>query len=249
MLGFTWSAAAHIRLDSPAPRSMGSEVGPCGDAGTVRGDTPTVFEGGQEITVTWTEVIDHPSHYRIALLLDGEAFPEPTSQSDLCDPDVDSWCIADGLADESGSMTSYSHTFTLPNVDCDNCTLQVVQNTFVRYFQCADITIVAQADDPDAGAGGTGGSAAGGSTGGGPDGSGVGGGGGIGPGTDPDPATGGSGEPSDLEDGSGAPDGGTSGESAGCALGGQPSSGASWMLLLPVLWAWRRGAARATPRG
>jgi hypothetical protein len=79
--------------------------------------------------------------------------------SDLCDPEVDEWCIVDGIEDqvaEGGLENLYTHTFTLPNVDCDNCTIQVIQNTFVNYFQCADIVITAQDDTmPEDGTGGS----------------------------------------------------------------------------------------------
>lgn len=243
---FAAGAAAHIRLDYPPPRSMGSEVGPCGDAGTTRSATPTVLRGGDEITVTWSEVIDHPSHYRIALLLDGEAFPEPANTSDRCDPSVDEWCIADGLPDESGSMQSYSHTFTLPNVDCDSCTLQVIQNTFVRYFQCADITIVAQGDDTEDpgdpgevdGSGGAAPGAGGGSA----------GGSGGGTGGLTEPATGGAEGHADHHEehgdpGEGAPSA-ASGEGSGCSLVHGAPPGAPWALLGPLLWGLRRSAAR-----
>src|SRR5690606_40817778 len=69
------------------------------------------------------------SHFRLALLLDGQAFPDPASQTDLCDPALDSWCIADGIEDDNNTNGgTFEYTFTVPNVDCDNCTLQLIQD-------------------------------------------------------------------------------------------------------------------------
>lgn len=173
---FAGNAAAHIRLDYPPGRHMGlNDVkdSPCGILGSARGTNVTELEGGQELTVEWTETINHPSHFRLALLLDGQAFPDPSSQTDLCDPAQDSWCIADGILDDNSTNGgTFEYTFTVPNVDCDNCTLQLIQYMYQPndplYFSCADLVIVAQEDGTPDGSGGTsstgGASASGGAT-------------------------------------------------------------------------------------
>src|SRR5215218_5879965 len=76
-------AGAHISLTSPAPRDAMLEAGPCGTAGSVRGSTVTTFKPGEKITVTWTETVDHPGHFRISFDDDGnDSFVDPKAYDD-----------------------------------------------------------------------------------------------------------------------------------------------------------------------
>lgn len=228
-------AEAHIRLDQPAPRTTISDLGgPCGDPSVPRSANPLVLEGGQELTLQWTETIDHDGHYRVAFSLEGDDIPDPAGLMDRCDPEVDAWCIVDGLADQAGSNSVYSYTFTVPNVDCDNCTLQVLQQTFTRYHQCVDVVIVAQKSE----SGGMGGAA---STG--------------GRVNEPGEGTGGvvdvpreNGE--DAAGGAAASGGGSASSDSGCRFRGGPGGSGAWPLLaasalLPVL---RRRSSRPPAR-
>ncbi len=80
---------------------------------------------------------------------------------DYTDPTV----LLDGIADMAGG--EYDIDVTLPDIECDNCTLQVIQvmtdkppyvSGYVPenndiYYQCADLVLVA-GGGPDGGAGG-----------------------------------------------------------------------------------------------
>lgn len=146
-------ARAHIALIAPAPRTSLQKDGPCGQTGGVRGATVGVFEPGQTITVRWTETVDHTSHYRIAFDVDGDDdFVPPTDRDDLYNS---STVLVDAIPDGSGG--TYAQTVTLPNIECERCTLQLIQVMYGsgNYFQCADIAI-RRAGGPgpsDAGAG------------------------------------------------------------------------------------------------
>ncbi len=162
------TADAHIALDSPSARSSSQKQGPCGTTGSVRGPAQT-FAPGQTITVTWDETVDHVGHYRIAFDLDGDDdFPNPVTPDDNF-PSV----LVDQIVDRSGGGR-YTQAVTLPDVECDNCTLQLMQimttnvpyNSF--YYQCADIVLSNSAPgEADAGGDGTGSDAGGDSGGGG----------------------------------------------------------------------------------
>lgn len=154
-LGLAWSgpAHAHITLESPLPRTDAQKQGPCGATGSVRGPAQT-FKPGQTITVRWDETTDHVGHYRLAFNLDGEEFPLPNNPNDNF-PSV----LVDQIPDRQGGG-KYSQEITLPEVECDNCTLQLIQvmttnvpyNSF--YFQCSDIVLAESAPGgADAGAG------------------------------------------------------------------------------------------------
>lgn len=144
------SARAHLSLTSPPPRTDLLKQGPCG-AGPAdpRGPTVATFKPGEKIVVTWNEFVDHPGHFRIALDPDGQDdFFEPASFDDVSGgPGV----IVDGIFDKNGG--DYSLEIELPNIECDNCVLQVIQVMTDKkpygdgndlYYQCADIAIVGE---------------------------------------------------------------------------------------------------------
>ena len=154
---FAGEVRAHLDLLSPQPRSKSLKQGPCG-AGPAepRGPTVATFKPGEKIIITWNEYVDHPGHFRIALDEDGQdGFFDPKDFNDVSGgPGV----IMDGIADKQGG--DYAQEITLPDVECDNCVLQVVQVMTDKppygdgndlYYQCADIAIMGVA-------GGTGGS-------------------------------------------------------------------------------------------
>ncbi len=143
-------ASAHIKLNSPAPRfvyaSDGQKVGPCG-SGTETGDI-TEFAPGDQILVEWQETVNHPGHFRIALDPDGgeDGLEDPTDFDDYDTPNV----LEDNIPDNGGA--TFSRLVTLPNVECDKCTLQLIQVMTDKppwgpeggndiYYWCADIKI------------------------------------------------------------------------------------------------------------
>jgi hypothetical protein len=142
-------AAAHITLVDPPPRSDSQKAGPCGAGpGDMRGDIITVFQGGETITIKWIEFVDHPGHYRISFDADG--------QDDFADPpDYDAYysnaaVLVDQIEDKDGQNIMYEAQITLPEMSCDNCTIQLTQMMTDKppygdgndlYYQCADIVI------------------------------------------------------------------------------------------------------------
>jgi hypothetical protein len=153
-------AGAHISLMFPAARDTGLKDGPCGTLNSVRGSSVTTFKPGETITVTWLETVDHTGYFRISFDDDGnDGFVEPTAYDDFNPhPSI----LVNNIADKEGSMQMYSQEVTLPNTECTNCTLQVIQMMTDKppfgpdggrdiYYQCADIVLSA-----DGGTGGAG---------------------------------------------------------------------------------------------
>jgi hypothetical protein len=189
----TLSAAsfAHVDLSSPNPRSHGQtegnlKSGPCGQSTDGRTANVNVFAPGETITVTWNEYIDHPAYYRIAFDDDGDdgfvmrtdgqtdqAADDPEAMEAALNMDAEILAIVTEENDTtSGTSTDIRNVdVTLPNITCENCTLQLVQymynNPGQGYFQCADIALRGAESAGDAGAGpaGEGGSANAGSAG------------------------------------------------------------------------------------
>lgn len=145
------AARAHLELTEPTSR-YGPDVlktGPCGVAGGERTSRVTYFEPGQTIEVRWDEYIDHPGHYRIAFDADGDDdFVDPSTMMELYSNDA---VLLDGIADKGPGDREYVVTVTLPNLTCDNCTLQVIQVMYDKppyvvpgndiYYQCADLVL------------------------------------------------------------------------------------------------------------
>ncbi len=169
------SAQAHVRLKYPTPRY--AEVpgdsdaqlkdGPCGvtgDARTSDQSRVSVFEPGETITVKFTETINHSGFFRISFDDSGQdAFQFPTSMSQVQSTPVLP-VLVDGIAD--GPAGDYTQEITLPNMECENCTLQLIQvmteysangpwDADNIYFQCADIVL--RTGGGSGGSGGTGG--------------------------------------------------------------------------------------------
>ncbi|MBL8607386.1 MAG: lytic polysaccharide monooxygenase [Myxococcales bacterium] len=151
-------ASAHISLTYPPARSTSQKSGPCGKgAADPRGTKITYFKPGQKVTVTWDETIDHPGHYRISFDDDGQdIFTDPSSFTDVAPR---AGVLVDDIKDVAGGSGKYSQEITLPNKECNNCTLQVVQVMTDKppygdgndlYYQCADIVLTN--NPPDGGA-------------------------------------------------------------------------------------------------
>ena len=160
-------AHAHLGLDSPISR-YGPDVlktGPCGVAGGGRTGAVTYYEPGETIEVFWNEYVDHPGHYRIAFDDDGDDdFVDPATMMEFYSNDT---VLLDGIEDRGPGERDYRATVTLPDVTCDNCTLQVIQVMYDKpmyttpgndiYYQCANLVLreggTAPGADADAGTG------------------------------------------------------------------------------------------------
>jgi hypothetical protein len=151
-------AAAHLELVDPPNRygQWTQKKAPCGEGNGARGDQFTVFEPGQTITVSWDEFIDHPGHFRVAFDADGQDdFVDPICLSgcDTRQPTIEEYnndaVLLDGITDKSGGV--YEVEVELPDVTCDDCTLQVIQVMYDKppyelpgndlYYNCADLEL------------------------------------------------------------------------------------------------------------
>jgi hypothetical protein len=159
------TGSAHIDLTRPQPREQGFsrapnanlKSGPCGQVEDGRTGNVNVFEPGATIEVTWTEFTNHSSYYRVAFDRDGDdSFPIfAGSGLGAMGIDPSGLCPVDGeviLAYDMDDRNGGSHTLSvrLPDIECENCTLQVVQYMFDTprpyYFQCADLALRRSSD-------------------------------------------------------------------------------------------------------
>jgi hypothetical protein len=134
---FAPPASAHIRMDFPVGRYSDDfqKEPPCGK-GAVDGRSANIntFEPGATVVVRFTETIDHTGFYRVAFDPDG---------SDLADFDDPAHELArlDDPSEPSGREKTIE--VVLPDIECDNCTLQLIQDMGRSglYYQCADLVL------------------------------------------------------------------------------------------------------------
>lgn len=179
VMGLSQQADAHLRLTSHQSRYGDTQkAGPCGQTDGVRTtDKVYIAKPGTEVTLIWDEYINHPSFYRIDFDLDGDDFSAPilpcadqNSIDDCFDTTDTGPYMVNNITDDAAAVQSY--VYTLPDVECTNCTLQVIQAMHDKppytdpgneiYHQCIDIildnngpdvlTLVDAPDLPDAGA-------------------------------------------------------------------------------------------------
>lgn len=163
-------ASAHLDLLEPPARYDRRELkdGPCGIMGGARGETVAVYEPGETIAITIEEYIDHPSHYRVAFDADGDDdFQDPVciencesgGATPVFAPSEGGTILADHVADDPAITQTFE--VTLPDVECERCTLQVIQVMYDKkpitvggndiYYHCADIALVRDAETMDLG--------------------------------------------------------------------------------------------------
>jgi hypothetical protein len=150
------SADAHVKIISHPMRNSVAEIkrGPCGKSNDARSGNINTFLAGSTITLVWDEFIFHPGSFRIAFDDDGADFPEPASYTDF-NPATEpgTTFIATNLLPEhtNGDGPVFSFDVTLPDIECDNCTLQLVQLMTDKppytvggndlYYNCLDIVL------------------------------------------------------------------------------------------------------------
>jgi hypothetical protein len=171
------SVSAHFILMQPASaieeNQLGDpqKLGPCGGA-TANPGKPTgavtPVTGGDMLHVQVKETIYHPGHFRLALaVLDRAELPadpedvtkdgpngKPWSVSGKVDPNPKAPTLVDGLWDhhvrQAGQV--FETDVKLPNINCDHCSLQVIQfmeehpinpDGRFTYHHCADLKITA----------------------------------------------------------------------------------------------------------
>ena len=168
LLGTAVEADAHLNLVEPASRydKYTLKNAPCGKGDGPRSSDVATFRAGETITVVWNEYVDHPGHYRIAFDRDGQDDFEPPTCTSGCETrqpefqgNVNDAVLVDDIDDKVGG--EYRTDVTLPDVTCDNCTLQVIQVMYDKepykvpgddlYYQCADLKLVDDGGSMDAG--------------------------------------------------------------------------------------------------
>lgn len=148
-LSTTTVAHAHISMKGALQSRGGDQkMSPCDGK---RGDGMVyTFAPGATITLAVNEDIPHPSYFRIAFDDDGEDFVEPASIDPIdpnraCPVDKDDQCGKSDFCTTAGSAKGAvvlwdnldphlsdaakggTWNIKLPDVECDNCTLQVLQ--------------------------------------------------------------------------------------------------------------------------
>jgi hypothetical protein len=164
-LPLTAPALAHIDLLEPAPRAPGQpdttlSRGPCGQRQNGRLDDEVhVFRPGESIDVVWEVYVQHVSYFRLALDADGDdsfsarrSMPsDPVADDPTLLPPGEGEIILDYIEDRTGDIDRVERRVTLPDVECERCTLQLIQFTYglpideATYHQCADLVL----DDGD----------------------------------------------------------------------------------------------------
>jgi hypothetical protein len=170
-------AFAHFQLLAPASALVENQLGdpqkmaPCGGVTGNPGmptNAVTAVRGGDVLHVKVAETVFHPGHYRIALAVKDRkelpADPKPTTKtadngmvmsvSAEISP-VKPPILAENLfphADRQQTPIPWETDVKLPNINCDQCTLQVIQfmeahplnkDGDFSYHHCATLKITA----------------------------------------------------------------------------------------------------------
>jgi hypothetical protein len=156
----------------------GLKDAPCGTTGSKRGSMVYTYKPGATINIAIAETVPHPGYFRISFDNDGDdGFVIPTGTSGMmgdcagdpkCGAGKEDFCsnetvLLDNLdqhaAGSFGETKKYMWSVTLPNIECDNCTIQIIQmmNDFNFhpqgypaddiYYQCIDIVLSNSAPD------------------------------------------------------------------------------------------------------
>ena len=147
------------------------KAGPCGTSEITSGSPTskvTAIRGGDAVHIKIKETIYHPGHYRVALAVkDRKELPKdpeattkegprgPLSVSGKIDPSPKAPVLVDGLFvhhEKPAPDAFWEADVKLPNINCDKCTLQVIQfmeehplnkEGDFTYHHCADLKISA----------------------------------------------------------------------------------------------------------
>lgn len=170
-------AAAHIKITSPTPRSdTVLKERHCGMAGSARANVQTL-RPGSTLHLVWDEYIVHPGWFRISFQQNGDTFEIPPVSNGPTGAGAASNYPTEDLTGKTDTATgaliladriahgTLSKDITLPNVECNNCTLQLTQMMTDKppystdtlsndiYYACVDLVLTAAAPATDAGAG------------------------------------------------------------------------------------------------
>lgn len=176
------TASAHFKLLAPDSWLVENDLGdpqkqgPCGGTSQNAGEPSmkiTELKGGQTLHFKVQETVFHPGHYRIALAVNSRnelpADPKATTRdsergdwsvsAEIMNP-VAPPVIVDGLwahTDRAAIAQPWETDITVPNINCDKCTLQIIQfmaehgrnrDGDFSYHHCADVKITADPSKP-----------------------------------------------------------------------------------------------------
>lgn len=177
-MDFSIQAFGHIDLDSASTHKSRYgrnfiKQGPCGKANGERGTNVYTYKPGEKIQIAVDEFIPHPGYFRVSFAKESDAeFVNPQTVAPInraCMNDPADKCgaadffnnpgvLADNLdPHKRGFPRTYTWDVTLPEVECENCTLQVIQvmtdafpihapydpayDSDDVYYQCIDIRL------------------------------------------------------------------------------------------------------------
>src|SRR6188508_2495302 len=163
---------AHFTLIAPASWLVENRLGdpqkaaPCGGTSADAGTPSNVIGKVQE-------TVFHPGHYRIALAVNSRAELPPDPEVTTRDTDRGPWSVSakiqnpaappvivDGLwthTERDAIAQPFETDITIPNINCEKCTLQIVQfmaehgrnrDGDFTYHHCADLNITADPSKP-----------------------------------------------------------------------------------------------------
>ena len=180
-------AAAHVRITSPTPRSSDQlKERHCGATGSSRANVQT-YRPGAPLHLVWDEYVVHPGWFRVSFQPSGDTFETPPVSNGVNGDGVASNYPTEDLTGKTDPITgsliiadrirhgALSLDLTLPDMECSNCTLQLIQMMTDKppysiaatsddiYYACVDLVLSSSAPPPDAGD--TGGGGGGGATG------------------------------------------------------------------------------------
>jgi hypothetical protein len=165
-------AHAHFALLQPPSALMiedgGKGAPPCAEGPA--SNVVTQVQGGHPIAIRLTEFVFHPGHYRFALSVNSRAElpPDPDVVQDSNGLSVSTSIqnparipvLADGVfLHVDPPLADWQTSLTLPNLNCDKCTLQIIEFMAEHgsnigggffYHHCSDLRIVADAGLPPA---------------------------------------------------------------------------------------------------
>jgi uncharacterized protein (TIGR03382 family) len=146
-------ALAHFNLIEPKPDrtdDTGGKGAKCGATGTSTTDV-TNYTPGQTISITVKETVDHDGFYRVALAKDVASLPDaPDGACGTLTPQAPTATILAGnmfLGLQGGPASApKTESITLPNTNCQNCILQVIEVMTESagscyYFHCAKVNV------------------------------------------------------------------------------------------------------------
>jgi hypothetical protein len=179
-------AAAHVRITSPTPRSQDQlKQRHCGQTGSARANVQT-YKPGASLHLVWDEYVIHPGWFRVSFQQNGDGFEIPPASNGINGSGAASNYPTEDLTGKTDSGTgsliiadrikhgTLSLDLTLPDVECDSCTLQLIQMMTDKppyatdttsddiYFACVDLVLSASAPDHPPGGDGSDGAGSGG---------------------------------------------------------------------------------------